>query len=105
MQDRIRGHPPLCASILPAGMPAKGPGTFAREGNGAEHCCSLRGLAAMAREEFASDNTESKNDTSEEAGDTQPIALAEVHDEEDAAMAAARGLLHRPWGVPESIHD
>ena len=25
MQDRIRGHPPLCASILPVGKPVKDP--------------------------------------------------------------------------------
>ena len=40
----------------------------------------------MAREEFASDNAETKNGTSEEAEDTPSKTLAEVHDEEDKVL-------------------
>ena len=40
----------------------------------------------MPREEFASGNTETSNDTSEKAGDTPSKAVIEVHDEEDKAI-------------------
>ena len=54
-------------------------GIFAKEGSNVQHYCSLRDLMVMARDEFASDNTENKTGTSEEAEATTSKGLAEAH--------------------------